>query len=161
VGQQVSGTAAPVSQTGTGTYSIDAGGFVTLDNPIRSGAKLNARYSSEAVLGSSTESADSAFDLFVAIPAPTGQAVLGGPYNAVDLEFPGAATANMRACQFSINALPLGQLSALTVNGHAANIKSGLPQTPQNINGGTFTMAADGTGTITVGATNSAVLLSG
>jgi uncharacterized protein (TIGR03437 family) len=158
VGQQVTGTAAPASQSGKGSYSVDAGGVVSMDNPLRSGQKINARYSSEAVLGSSTESADNAFDLFIAIPAPSAQPVLGGPYATVDLEFPGAATANMRSSQFSFNALPLGQLSAFSVKGHAVNIQSSQPQ---QVTGATYTMGADGTGSFTVGAANTANLLSG
>src|SRR6516164_288119 len=53
VGQQVTGTGAPASASGKGSYTVDAGGFVTMDNPIRSEAKINARYSLEALLGSS------------------------------------------------------------------------------------------------------------
>ena len=159
-GQQVVGNSAPVSQQGSGAYTVDAGGFVSLDSPLRSGAKINARYSSEAVLGSSTESTDNTFDLFAAIPAPTGGALLGGPYTTVALEFPGAATANMRATQFSLNALPLGVLSTFTVTGHAVNLSQGRPST-QQVTGATFTMGADGTGTFTAGAANTANLLSG
>ena len=86
VGQQVTGAAVPAPLSGSGKYSVDPGGFVTLDNPIRSGIKLNARFSSEALVGSSTESGDKAFDLFVAIPAPTGQAALQGRRLAVCME---------------------------------------------------------------------------
>jgi len=159
-GQQVTGTGAPASQAGSGAYSVDAGGFVSLDNPQRTGAKINARYTTEAVLGSSTESGDNAFDLFVAIPAPTGQTVLGGPYTTVDLEFPGGATPNMRSSQFSLNALALGNLQAFAVSGHAVNIKSGINQT-QQVTGATFSLGADGSGTFTVGSANNANLLSG
>jgi uncharacterized protein (TIGR03437 family) len=139
---------------------VDPGGFVSLDSPLRSNAKINARYSSEALLGSSTESTDNAFDLFAAIPAATGGAILGGPYITVALEFPGAATANMRVTQFSLNAMPLGVLSPFTVSGHAVNLAQGRPQT-QQVTGATFTMGADGTGTFTAGSANTSNLLSG
>ena len=86
-----------MAASGSGTYSVDAGGFVSIDNPLRTGAKINARYGAEAVLGSSTEAADNNYDLFVAIPTPSGGAVFGGPYTTVSLEFPGGTTANMRS----------------------------------------------------------------
>jgi uncharacterized protein (TIGR03437 family) len=158
VGQQVTGTGAPASASGKGSYTVDAGGFVTMDNPIRSEAKINARYSLEALLGSSTESADNAFDLFVAIPAPTGQAVLAGPYSTVDLEFPGAATTNMRANQFTINALPAGSLAAFDITGHAVNVNSGNKQSVATVNGATFTMGADGAGSFAVPSTAQSLL---
>jgi uncharacterized protein (TIGR03437 family) len=131
-----------------------------MDSPLRQNARINARYSPEALLGSSTESTDNSFDLFAAIPAPTGGALLGGPYTTVALEFPGAATANMRVTQFSLNAMPLGVLSSFTVTGHAANLaQGGLGTRP--VTGATFTMGSDGTGTFTVGSADTANLLSG
>ena len=161
IGQQVVGSGAAASQSGSGAYSVDAGGFVTMDSPIRPGSKVNARFSPEAVLGSSTESADNTFDLFIAIPAPGGQtASFTGPYTTMILEFPGASTANMRASQFSLNGLALGNLSSFTVNGHAANISQGRPQT-QQVTGATFTMGNDGSGTFTAGSANNNNLLSG
>jgi uncharacterized protein (TIGR03437 family) len=159
-GQQLTGNSTTVSQQGSGAYAVDSGGFVTMDSPLRANAKINARYSTEALLGSSTESGDNTFDLLAAIPAPSGGAILGGPYTTVALEFPGAATTNMRVTQFSLNALPLGVLSNFTVNGHAANLAQGQPQS-QQVTGATFTMGSDGTGTFTVGAANTANLLSG
>jgi len=159
-GQQLTGNSTAVSQQGSGSYSVDSGGFVTMDSPLRTGARLNARYSMEAVLGSSTESSDNTFDLFVAIPAPAGGAVLGGPYSTMALEFPGGTTANMRATQFTLNTLPLGNLRPFTVSGHAANLAQGIPQT-QQVTGATFTMGIDGTGSFTVGTANTGSLLSG
>src|SRR5579871_79923 len=85
-GQQVQGNNAAASLTGSGAYAVDPAGFVSLDSPIRSGAKVNARFGPEALLGSSTESTDSTFDLLVAIPSPAVAAtapVLAGSYQAV------------------------------------------------------------------------------
>src|SRR5712692_3260446 len=158
-GQQVIGAGAAASATGSGNYSVDPGGFVSLDSPLRSGAKVNARYSSEAVLGSSTETSDNAFDLFIAVPAPAGGAALGGPYTTVSLEFPGGSTANMRNSQFPINGLALGAVQSFSVTGHAANL-GGRSQT-QQITGATYTMNPDGTGSLTVGPATNTQLLSG
>src|SRR5215472_2391079 len=121
-GQQVTGNAAAAAASGSGSYTVDPGGFVSLDSPLRTGAKVNARYGAEALLGSSTEASDSTFDLFIAIPAPTAGAVLGGPYTTVSLELSGGSVANLRTSQFSINASGPGSLQNLTVNGHAVNL---------------------------------------
>ena len=160
VGQQVTGSATPVSSTLSGSYSVDAGGFVALDSPLRSGTTINARYGAEAVIGSTTESTDNTFDLFAAIPAPAGGAIFSGPYNFMSLEFPGGSTANMRSNQFSLNNLALGNLSVFSVSGHAAGISQGRPQT-QQVTGATYAMAGDGSGSFTAGAANLNQLLSG
>ena len=159
-GQQLTGTTAAVSQTGKGVYSVDSGGFVSLDSPLRAGAKVNARYGPEAVIGSSTEAADNTFDLFVAIPAPASGAVFAGPYNAVSLEFPGGSTANMRTTRFALNQSSAGNLQAIAVNGHAANLSGGQPQM-QTVSGGTYAIGADGSGTLTAGTASNTQLLSG
>src|ERR1017187_5455913 len=39
IGQQIIGAAAATSQTNSGKYSVDPAGFVSLDSPLRSGAK--------------------------------------------------------------------------------------------------------------------------
>src|ERR1035437_2267155 len=150
IGQQLTGINAAVSQTGSGAYSLDPGGFLSLDSPLRAGAKINARFATEAVIGSSTEATDNTYDLFVAIPAPSGGAVFSGPYNCMSLEFPGGATANMRSTQFPLNQLAPGSLQPFSVFGHAAGISQGQPLT-QQIAGATYTMGADGLGGIRVG----------
>ena len=74
-GQQVTGSGAPTSQIGSGTYSVDSAGNVVMDSPLRSGDRENAHFGPEALIGSSTESSDNTFDLLVAIPAPTGTGI--------------------------------------------------------------------------------------
>src|SRR5215831_2530841 len=110
-GQQNIGTSAAAPLSRDGTYTVDAGGFVSLDNPQRTTTKINARYSTEGLLGSTTESADTFYDLFIAIPAPAAGAALSGPYTTVSIEFPGASTANMRASQFSLASSGAGTLA--------------------------------------------------
>jgi uncharacterized protein (TIGR03437 family) len=158
-GQQIMGASAPTPATGEGQYSVDAGGFVLLDNPLWGGTKVNARFSSEALLGSSTEGGDTVYDLFAAIPAPASSAALSGPYTTVSLEFPGGSAANMRASQFSINPQAAGTLAAFPAIGHAANL--GARVQTQQVTSATYTMAADGTGTLSFGTANNAQLLSG
>src|SRR5688572_16417160 len=158
-GQEVSGNNAAVSQTGSGAYSVDPAGFVTLDSPLRAGAKMNARVGSEALVGSSTESADNIYDIMVAIPAPTGAPTLAGPYWTAALEFPGATAANARTSFFSLNSAAAGRIADFSVNGHAANLAAGSPIT-QQVTNATFQLNADGTGSFSFGPSDTSVLFS-
>src|SRR6476646_6400302 len=100
IGQLLTGINAAAPQTGSGAYSLDAGGFLVLDSALRPlPARINARFAAEAIMGSSTESTDTSYDLFVAIPAPAGGAVFSRPYRCMSLEFTGGVTSNMRSTQ--------------------------------------------------------------
>lgn len=159
-GQQVAGNNAATALSGTGNYSVDPAGFVSMDNPQRSGVTINARVGPEALLGSSTESGANTFDLFGAVPAPPSgsTAALTGPYWVATLEFPGGSTADARSAIFNLTGGSGGSLSTITVNGHAANDSAGMPQT-QQIAGAGYTMNPDGTGSVNFGS--SSTLLSG
>src|ERR1044071_8170796 len=85
--QQLTGTSPPAALTGSGTYTVKAGGFTTLTNPLLSTATLNARLGFGALVGSSTEAGPTVFDLFLAIPAAT-LGTLSGSYWISSLEFP-------------------------------------------------------------------------
>jgi len=159
-GQQVVANNAPAPAAGSGTYSVDPGGFVSLDSTLRAGARINARYGPEALIGSATETTDNTFDLFVAIPAPSGAAALSGPFWAVTLEFPGGTAANARNTQFSLNTATGGRLADFSVTGHAANLSQGRPVT-QQVTGATYTLNADGTGAASFGSAAATQLISG
>jgi uncharacterized protein (TIGR03437 family) len=161
-GQQVIGAGAATSATGSGAYSVDPAGFVSLDSPLRSGAEVNARLGSSMLLGSTTESTDSTYDLFAAILAPTASvgSTLAGPYWAVTLEFPGGTRTNSRDNFFGLRSTVAGQFASISVNGHAANLAGGLPTT-QTVAGATYTMGPDGTGSANFGTASTAALLSG
>ncbi len=160
VAQQVIGGGAPTSQSGSGLYSVDSAGFVSLDSPLRSGIKVNARFGSGVLLGATTESADNTYDVFAAIQAPTGSVsgTLTGPFWGVSLEFPGGTRANARNTFFGLNPGTAGQFNTINVTGHAANLAGGLPAT-QTATGATYSMGTDGAGTVNFGTTSS--LLSG
>jgi len=163
IGQMVVGSAAATTQSNSGTYSVDPAGFVALQSPLRSGVTINARWGPSMLVGSSTESTDNTFDLFAAIQAPPStaavSATLAGPYWATSLELPGGSLANVRSSMFPLSSTAAGQFAAITANGHAANL-GGLP-TVQTVNGATYTMGTDGTGTASFGAVSTAQLLSG
>lgn len=160
-GQVVVGSGAATAGSGTGLkYTVDPAGFVSMPSLLRAGDVENARWGPEGLVGSSTESGDSTFDLLVAVPAPTGAASFSGSYGAASLEFPGGTTANARSAMFEMTTGAAGTLAAISVNGHAANLSSGAPLT-QQVTGATYTVAKDGTGTFSFGAANVANLLSG
>jgi len=164
-GQQVQGNNAATTQTGSGAYAVDPAGFVSLDSPLRSGAKVNARFGPEALLGSSTESTDSTFDLLVAIPAPAASGAapaLAGSYWTVSLEFPGGSAANVSSSIFSLSPASVGKLVDFTANGHAADLSGGDP-VQQQVTGATYLLNADGSGSLSFGfgATGASALLSG
>ncbi len=157
-GQQVVGTAAAASASGSGQYSVDPAGFVSMTSPIRSSDQVNARFSPEALIGSGTETTDSTFDLLVAIPAPTNTAAFAGPYSVVTLEFPGGSTANAINTIFTLNSGGPGLLLPISVYGHTPSLFEGSPTT-QPITGATSSVPGSGAGTLTFG--NASALLSG
>ena len=162
--QQVLGTGAATAQMGTARkYTVDPAGFVTMDNPIRAGETLNARYGPVALLGSSTESTGPNYDLFVAIPAPTvptAASSLSGSFWAATLEFPGGTFANARNTLFELVTSGPGTFMGFAVSGHAANVSSGQ-LTGLQVNGATYTMNNDGIGSANFGAASGTALLSG
>ena len=154
----VRGSGPASSQSGTGSYSVDPAGGISLESPARSGDQVNARYSVEALLGSSTESGSNSFDLFVAIPAPTtttSNRSLNGSYWAASLEFPGGTFNAVRDSLFLLSASGDGSFQPMTVTGHAAD-QVGSPLT-QQVTGASYSMSSDGSGDAVFG-TGSALL---
>jgi uncharacterized protein (TIGR03437 family) len=147
--QQLVGMAAAANLTASGTYTVSPGGFVNLTNPLRSGTNLNARLGVGALVGSSTEAGPTVFDLFVAIPAPSqtmSMQTLNGPYWISTLEFPGGGVANVRDTNFKLTANGAGSFAESSITGQAANLQNHL-QT-QSVSPITYSVAADGTGSI-------------
>lgn len=157
-GQQVIGNNASAALNGSGAYGVDPAGFVTMDNPQRTGVQINARVGPEALLGSSTESGDNTLDLFAAIPAPasTATAAFSGSYWTATLEYPGGTAANARSAIFNLSPGTGGTLATITVNGHAAGLSGGSPQ-KQQISGATDSINTDGTGTVNFGSSSALV----
>ena len=158
--QQLNGNTAPSNQTGSGAYSVDPAGFVSIDNPLRAGTQINARLGTEALIGSSTEASGEVFDLFVAIPAPATAPTFTGPYWTASLEFPEASAANARSSFFNLSAASPGRLASFSVNGHAANLAGGVPIT-QQVPTATYLLNADGSGAFAFGSYDISTLFSG
>lgn len=163
-GQQVVGAGGPASQTGTAlTYTVDPAGFVSLASPLRSGETVNARFGPEALVGSTTDSGGTAYDLFIAIPAPTAATSLTsltGGYWAATLAFPGGSLSSARSTLSNFTSSGAGTLATFTVSGHAADLSSGQP-TSQQVTGATYTIGTDGIATVNFGTAPNTALLSG
>jgi uncharacterized protein (TIGR03437 family) len=148
-GQMLSGTAAAVSLTGSGTYAVNPGGFMTLSNPLKAGVTMNARFGQGAVVGSSTEAGPTVFDIFIAIPAPVGASnvTMLGSYWISSLEFPGGGLTNVRNTNFLLTSTGAGSFVENTVTGQAANLSNILMN--QTVGPITYSISADGSGTMT------------
>jgi uncharacterized protein (TIGR03437 family) len=166
-GQQLVGTAAPAALAiSAGTYAVKPGGFVTLSNPLRAGATVNARLGVGALVGSSTEAGNTVFDLLIAIPAPTSSvsnASLSGPYWISSLELPAGGAANIRDTNFKLTADGAGGFKENTITGQASNLGNILLN--QTVGPMTYSVAPDGTGSMlfpaAAGFNNSTQLMEG
>lgn len=149
------------SLTGTGVYGVNASGTMTLSNPQRNDFMISARFGTEAILGSTTESADNTFDLFAAIPAPVttqGVASLSGNYSVATFELQNGLTAGARSSLFGMQSSGTGFIGHIVATGHAANLSNGAILT-QNVDGAAYAIGSDGAGTISFGG--SSLLVSG
>jgi uncharacterized protein (TIGR03437 family) len=154
--QQTANTLAATPLTGTGTYSIDAAGNMTIGNPQQNSFTINARVGTEAIVGSSTESGENTFDLFIAIPAATATqaaSVFTGTYIAATLEFPLGVSTYVRSAFFNLSPLSSGFFSPINGTGHALNINSGQI-TGFNLGDASFTLNGDGTATANLNSEN-------
>ena len=160
-GFQTIGSLPATPLTGTGSYALQSSGLLAISNPQRNGLVINARFGAEAMVGSTTESGDNVFDLFVAIPAPAngqGSTLFQGTYAGASFELQGGLAAGARSAIFSFPAVLGGVIGSFQAIGHAANLQNGVLVT-ENIGGASYALGADGVGTISFGGASS--LLSG
>jgi uncharacterized protein (TIGR03437 family) len=155
-GKLGTGSGAPAAATGSGTYTVNTSGDVTLVNPIRNTLQVTARLSDAAavVLGASTEATDNTSDIFAAIKAPAANvtnATLNGAYTGASLQLPNGSSAGIRSAVVSLAANGSGQFTKATVLGHAADQNAGR-NASQEATGSTYTVNGDGTGTASFGS---------
>ncbi len=153
-GQQVIGTASQSAFSVNGTYTMSSAGTVALTNPQNNALTINARFGTEAVLGSSTDATGSVFDTFVAIPAPPAGAfpafsvaTLGATFHMADFELTSAQTQQVRSSGMTAVLDGSGGVMAFRPVGHSA-ASGGNSVTGQEFMGN-YTLAADGTGSMT------------
>jgi uncharacterized protein (TIGR03437 family) len=154
--QQLIGNGSP--QAGfivSGTYSMSPSGAVALTNPQNNALTINARFGTEALIGSSTEAPGSTFDMFVAIPAPASGAsppysdsTLAVNFHMVDLELTSASTSQVRASGMSAQFDGAGNIQTFLPLGHVASFNSGATQTGEEFTG-TYAVNGTGSGTLT------------
>jgi uncharacterized protein (TIGR03437 family) len=147
-GQQLTGSSAPANLSGSGSYSVDAGGVVTLTDPLRSGSTVNARLGNGVLLGSNTEAGNNVNSILVAVGVPAAAitaSALNGTYRVASLEFTNGSFTVRKETFFPLTADGGGSLGNLAVAGEASN----LGNTPITlaVTGATYTVNADGTGT--------------
>lgn len=156
-GQQITGNALAAGVNKGGTYSVDSGGLVTMSDPLRSGAMINARLGTAALVGSNTET-DAVLSMFVAVPAPTSAitaSVLTGSYWVASLEFLSGDLSLRRETFFQMTANGGGGFgNPVAVLGEAGNLSD--KQVTQMVTGATYAVNADGTGTATFPIPNAA-----
>jgi uncharacterized protein (TIGR03437 family) len=149
-GSQIIANAAPAAFSGTGSYTVKSTGYVTISNPQRAGADLNAGLGQGALVAATTETA-SVYDLFLAIQAPSGgqsNASLNGAFDVSALEFPGGTAAQMRNAAFRLTASGTGSAGTLTVTGKAANAADRVATS--TVANATYSVTTDGSGTLTL-----------
>jgi uncharacterized protein (TIGR03437 family) len=156
------GAAAPLGVSGN--YSLTSNAAVTLTDPLKTSGSLNARYTPEAVFGSSSDATDNTFDFFIAIPEPAGGYTvksLTGTYFVSTFELTGAGASNARsALLLSLQPDGNGNIPGFNMNGHAANVDNGLPFVGFNP-GATYTVNSDGSGAINFGSLDQSQFVSG
>ncbi len=161
-GFTVSGTGASASTSlkflTSGQYNVLPNGMVQLTNPFdtTSSGKLSSCYNPDTCLsgglGNGVVTASSTFtyysDLFVAVKAGSGASVstLSGTYRVGSLEFLGGDVTQSRDTFFTINPDGKGGLGNVTITGTAQNLNNA--DTSQTTAGATYTVTANGSGTL-------------
>ena len=151
----------------TGTYNVFSNGMVALDNPFDTSTTASGPIFGGlgigVITGSSTEG--TFLDLFVAVPAATAasNATLNGTYNVASMEFLNGSLTATRNTFFALAADGNGGMGSVTVKGTAQSL--GDAASVQTSAGATYTVSANGTGTLNLPAPSGVaagnVLLSG
>jgi len=135
-----------------GQYALGSSGMAQLtglldQNLGNADRRIYGAVSQGIFIGSSTEGA--LYDLVVAIPAGSGTSngSLKGNYQVGTLNFLEADPRLVRDAFLALNADGSGNFSSITVNGSAANLSN--KNQAQTINGASYSMGANGSGTAT------------
>jgi uncharacterized protein (TIGR03437 family) len=151
----------------TGTYSVLSSGMFSMDNPfdpVANNTRLFGGIGANKIISAS--STESVFcDLFVGVPAATAAtaATLSGTYRVASMEFLNGDLLSTRNAFFPMTSNGSGSLGDITIAGTAQNLKN--VATTQTSAGATYTLTANGTGTMVFpapsGVTAANTLLSG
>jgi len=139
----------------SGTYKAASSGLAQMQNPLQPAEIIDGGIGLGAFAGSSTETGFQ--DFFVMIPAGTSNVsngALSGSFRVGTLEFLQGSSAFARDSYFTLTSGGDGNLGSVTVNGSAANL--GNTNLVQTVNGATYSVSGQGSGTITFPAGNAA-----
>jgi uncharacterized protein (TIGR03437 family) len=164
IATQTIGNGNPSPLTASGTYTLSSNAALAITDPLKTTLNLNARYTAEAVFGSSSDAADNTFDFLIAIPEPAGGynlKSLSGTYFVSTFEISGASASTIRSAMLlSLQPDGKGNIPGFSLNGHAANVNSGFPSVAFS-QGATYTVNSDGSGAITFGNADQTQYVSG
>ncbi len=150
-GQLLSGSSAPTNSSGTaGTYAVQSGGQATISDPLQTGAPINARLGNGLLIGSNTE-AGNTYSIFAAVPAAASAiplSALNGNYWLASLEFLNGSVDFARETLFPMIANGSGGFGSPRATGEAVNLGNAL--TSQVVNGVTYAINADGSGSLSM-----------
>ena len=126
------GTGNPAPLSINGTYTVSSNAALTFADPLKPRKNLNARYTSPAVFGSSSDASGQYLRIFtIAIPQPAGGYSVkssSGTYFVSTFEITGANLIDSTQCiLLSIQPDGKGAIPGFNLNGHGANINSGQP----------------------------------
>ncbi len=132
---------------GQGVCSVGGAGEVALTSPIRNVEYLSAYLSADrdVLIGASTFTAGTTYDLFVAVRAPAtnvSNALLRGAYAGAWLEL---APPVMKSGLVSLTASGDGRFTSATTVGHASD--AGGRTLPQVLAGASYSLGPNGAGT--------------
>jgi uncharacterized protein (TIGR03437 family) len=132
----------------SGVYYVSSNGLFYMTNPVDASGEtfLWGGVGDGAIVASSTDTFHC--DTFVAFPVSTASsnATLTGTYQVAHLEFLNGDFSQSRDTFFTIAANGAGSLGNLTIKGTAQNLRSAA--TTQTSSGATYTVTANGTGTL-------------
>ena len=143
--------------THSGTYSVSENGFMEMSAMVNSmtyyggSDTLFAEVGKTAIVGSTTEYPRTAsfHDVFIAIRMPSGAmdaSKISGPYSLGSMSAPASDALGARSALVTLNADGKGGLSSIQANGVAPSVGDGA--LAQEIGAGSYSIAADGTGTL-------------
>lgn len=148
-GTRLVGSQAPAPFSGNGSYTVQPNGFVGMSNPLQSGVNLNARLGNGLMLGSTTDSASSNYDLLVALPiaaSPSSNATFLGPYFGVSLDLFNGQYSGVKNTFFRFSANGQALIGAVDCNGQSA--AGGNQVQRQLVNNASYSLGTDYAGSM-------------
>jgi uncharacterized protein (TIGR03437 family) len=133
----------------SGTYSVWSNGVLTMTNPFaaaNSNTFLYGGVGQGAIVASSTDT--QYLDILVGIPVASGasNATLSGAYYMANMEFASGSFANTRNAFSTLTADGAGGLGSVTIKGSSTSLNGAA--TTQTSAGATYTVTANGSGTL-------------